>query len=50
MIVSAIFTFIGWLLTQLLVIQPIAFLHALHIPQWLGWGAIALFLVWCLDD
>ncbi|MCU0542167.1 MAG: hypothetical protein MUE44_08230 [Oscillatoriaceae cyanobacterium Prado104] len=41
---------IGSLLTQLLVLLPIAWLGWLHIPNWLSMTSIVLCIAWCLVD
>ncbi|MGL5063114.1 MAG: hypothetical protein ACRC62_24310 [Microcoleus sp.] len=41
---------IGSLLTQVLVLLPIAWLGWLHFPHWLISISIVLFIAWCLAD
>jgi hypothetical protein len=41
---------IGSLLTQVLVLLPIASLGWLHIPNWLSLTSIVLCIAWCLTD
>ncbi|WP_144053690.1 hypothetical protein [Baaleninema simplex] len=49
-VLTVVFTFVGWIFFVLSIDVPLALYNSLHLPRWLVLALVLSFVSWCFGD